>query len=261
MACQGIVKKKVQVMFLLLVLFLNIPLHAYALDDQIITFSKNREEQTIGFINGSLGSVSVSRTTGTSSFNFDIYDCNDNLIKSGFFQGQLPKDEKLYPLRIKINANASDDYMVECKITYVADTGNIENLIKMLDGDLLKKLDELKQKLDGILEDLRKINDYLSNPAYLNKGVDDMKNAVNHLSKNPVSDVNSTASTLGGLTGGSGGSGDFEIPLEIGGQKFNAFNVDALSGQLELIKGLMKSIIWIEFAVFCIRVVVPKFKV
>lgn len=271
MACKGIVKKKTQVMFLLLVFFLNIPLNAYALDAQTVTFTQNFEEQTIGYQEGSVPSITVTRTTGTSSFNFDIYDCNDNLVKEGFFQGQLPKlDEDLYPFRIKINAHYSDSYMVECKISYGSDTGEIEDLIKLLDGHLMDKLDQLKAKLqelknvlDGILSDFEKLNDYLSNPAYLNNGVNDVKNAVNHLSKNPVSDAGQTAGTLSGLNGTGGSSGDFEVPLQIPGTSINvnAFNIDALSSQLGLIKNIMKSIIWIEFAVFCIRVVVPKFKI
>lgn len=269
MASESLVRKKIQVSLVLLVFFsiLTHSRYANAITDGSMIFDENRTEQTISYVDKNIGTLALVRNSGIASYNFDIYDFQGNLVKMGFFEGELPKDKMLYPLTFKINANTTENhFFLQVKVVYTEDNSaldNIADLIKALDDDLLNKLDQLKSKLDGIATKLAEINDYLSNPAYLQVGLDNMDKAIDKVTTNPLVDMGSAVTTLGGISGSSGGGGSsgFEIPLKIGDTSFNAFDISALGSQLSIIRDLMKAIIWIEFAVFCIRVVVPKFKV
>lgn len=276
MAIKGIKLKKVQAIILLLVLFLNLnPCIAMGLESQNFSFSASYTEKIIGYQEGKTPSIEIGMTSGATAV-FNVYDKDDNLIRSGFFQGQIIATEKQYPIKLKyVGSSSGSNWSVKVSITYLAssssnnvDLSKIESILGKTDLDLINGLstltmllDMLNQKLQLTLNYLDKINDFLSNPKYLEDGANDLKNSVDNLTnKKIVSDAGSTASTLNGLNG-SGSSGGFEIPLEIGGQKFNALDFSALEEQLKTIRNLMSAIMWIEFAVFCIKVVVPKFKV
>lgn len=261
MAFKGLVKKKTQVI-LLLVFFLNLPfLEAFALESQPIIFTKSNTSNTIGYMPNKQGIFVISMTTGVSSVYFDILDKNGNVVKGGVYQTDLPLNENLYPLTIKVNASTivDDNFMVRSYIEY----SDIDNTGAILDGldTLGNKLDSIKDKIQGVLDKLYELNDFLSNPAYLQSGIDNLENSINNI-KTPISDTQHSQEALSGLgTNLSGGEFSFKVPLTIGGQTYNAFDLSAFSSQLNVINSIMISILWIEFAVFCIRIVVPKFKV
>ena len=262
MACKSLIRKKVQVISLL-VLFLNINVFkVFALTTQNLYFYKDVMENNISSYTGKVPNFVISSTSGISSISFDILDKNNNVVKSGFYQGELPSDDSIYPLKVVAKPVVTNsNWNIRVSVTYEdsTDLSGIEGLLKSM-GNLL---DSIKNKLNDILNSLKQIDDYLSNPARLDHGLNDLKNSVDNLSKNPVSDVASTQNTLSsiGVGSSSGGGGTFNIPVTIGGQTFNALDFSALNGHLKTIRALMSAILWIEFSVFCIKIVVPKFKV
>lgn len=231
-------------------------------------FSFSKRENTLGYTSGYIPVLNVSMGSQLNSYFFQVLDCNGNVLYHSLFQGQILADESQYPLTIRIVPTPSaDTWYMNCKITFVEQAQALDEVISKMDT-LASKLDELREKLKGIqdtlsdtLNTLNSLNDFLSNPAYLEKGMNDLNNSVNNLSnKSIVSDVGSTQGKLSNLSAG-GGDSDFVIPFDYAGIKINCLDFSAILNYLSSIRSLLVAMIWIEFAVFCIRIIVPKFKV
>lgn len=231
-------------------------------------FTDSKRENTLGYTSGYIPVLNVSMGSQLNSYFFQVLDCNGNVLYHSLFQGQILADESQYPLTIRIVPTPSaDTWYMNCKITFVEQAQALDEVISKMDT-LASKLDELREKLKGIqdtlsdtLNTLNSLNDFLSNPAYLEKGMNDLNNSVNNLSnKSIVSDVGSTQGKLSNLSAG-GGDSDFVIPFDYAGIKINCLDFSAILNYLSSIRSLLVAMIWIEFAVFCIRIIVPKFKV
>lgn len=245
-----------------LTLILISPVKANALDTQNIIFSSDHKENIVGYYDGKVPSLNVTLKNGVTSFNLVVYDKNNNVINPSFFQGELPVDKNLYPLKIVCNPQQYEsNWSIRCSVTYKDIADDLEEKLKKMDK-MIKLLNELKDKLAEMNNTLSSLNDFLSNPKYLEEGLQDLEDSVMALTQlNPVADAGNTANMFkGGLTGTSGNA-NFEAMFDYMGIKVNLMNFSAIASCLGSIRNLLKAMIWIEFAVFCLKIVVPKFKV
>lgn len=231
-------------------------------------FTDSNRENTLGYVSGYVPVLNVTMGSQLDSYFFQVLDCNGNIIYNSLFQGQILAVSEQYPLTVRIVPTPSaDTWYMNVKITFKEEAQALDEVLSKMDT-LASKLDELREKLKGIqdtlsdtLNTLNSLNDFLSNPAYLEKGMNDLNNSVNNLSnKSIVSDVGSTQGKLSNLSAG-GGDSDFVIPFDYAGIKINCLDFSAILNYLSSIRSLLVAMIWIEFAVFCIRIIVPKFKV
>lgn len=257
-----LLKMRVNIFLLAFLLILCIPVKVFALDTQNIIFSSGHTENVIGYYTGMVPNLNVTFKTGVTSFNLVIYDKDGNCVDPSFFQGQLPVDKNLYPLTIKCNATEYEsNWSIRCSIEYKPIEQALEEYTSRLDK-LAELLKNLKDKLADISNTLNSMNDFLSNPKYLDDGFKDLENSVMNLTNtNPVADAGNTANMFkNGLTG-TGGSASFEAFYDYMGIKINVLDFTAIKPYLGTARNIMKAMLWIEFAIFCLRIVVPKFKV
>lgn len=271
---------KLRVVFLtlafLLILYTNNYNFAYAdvsgsttgVTSMNMKFTDSVREGQLGYVSGYIPVLNVTMGSQLDSYYFVVEDCNGNTIYNSLFQGQILAEESQYPLTIRIVPTPSaDTWYMNVKITFKEEAEALDEVITKMDT-LASKLDELREKLKSIqdtlsntLNTLNHLDDFLSNPAYLELGMNDLKNSVDNLSsKNIVNDAGSTQSKLNDLSSG-GGDSDFNIPFDYMGIKINCLDFSAILNYLSSIRSLLVATIWIEFAVFCIRIIVPKFKV
>lgn len=248
-----------------LITFIIVQFHSFsvsALDTQNIIFSEDHRENVIAYVSDKVPSLSITMKTGVTSFNMIVYDRNGNVLEPSFFQGKLPVDEALYPIKIVCSPQEYEsNWSVRCSVTYQDVDKALEEYLSRMDRmtELLKNLKDKMSEMQGLLNSM---NDFLSNPKYLEDGLQDLEDSVMALTNaNPVVDAGNTSNMFkGGLTGTAGGTvGD--AMFDYMGIKVNLLNFSAIEGSLATIRNLLKAIIWIEFAVFCLKIVVPKFKV
>lgn len=240
--------------------------HAAANPDFNLTFYRGQKEIEFGAVDAEKIDWYISIQTGLmDSVAFDVYDCKGNKIHSGT-NGSIRMDKNYFPIKFVARTNSTSDWRVTISITKTGGGGSQKDYSGVLEGiskklsSILDKLSGISDLLDSILKKLKEIDDFLSNPKYLQKGLDDLKNSYENLENySPVSSsVVSGISSLGG--GGSGGSLSFNVEI-IPGYTINALDLSQLSGLISTIRKLMTAILWIELAMFFIRIFVPKLKV
>lgn len=232
-----------------------------------IKFNDKHTEATLGYTMGYVPVLNVTMGSQLSSYDFTILDCNGNVLVKSIFQGELPTESSRYPLTIRINPiSSAPTWYMNVKITFKEEAQALDEVISKMDM-LSDKLDKLKEKLQSIFDTLasmrstlESLNDFLSNPAYLNSGLDELNNSINNLSNKRVINNSSNASNLQNLNA-SGGSDGFSCFFDYMGIHIQLLDFSAISSQLGAIRALLTAMLWIEFAVFCIRIVLPHFKV
>lgn len=260
-----------------LLIFINVNTYTYAdvsgsdtgVTSMSMKFTDSNMENTLGYVSGYVPVLNVTMGSQLNSYFFQVLDCNGNIIYNSLFQGQILAVEEQYPLTIRIVPSPSaGTWYMNVKITFKEEAQALDEVLNKMDT-LSSKLDELREKLKGIhdtlsdtLNTLNSLNDFLSNPVYLENGMNDLKNSVDNLSsKSIVNDSGSTQSKLNDLSSSGGADSDFNIPFDYMGIKINCLDFSAILNYLSSIRSLLVATIWIEFAVFCIRIIVPKFKV
>jgi hypothetical protein len=268
---KSLVRKSLPIFALFILLFLffiksNV-VYAAANPDFNLTFYRGQKEIEFGAVDAEKIDWSISLQTGLmDSVAFDVYDCKGNKIHSGT-NGSIRMDKNYFPIKFVARTNSTSDWRVTISITKTGGGGSQKDysgiLGKISDklSGILDKLSGISDLLDSIFKKLKDIDDFLSNPKHLQKGMDDLKNSYENLENySPVS--SSVVSGIGSLgSGGSGGGGlSFNVEI-IPGYTINALDLSQLSGLISTIRKLMTAILWIELAMFFIRIFVPKLKV
>ena len=169
-----------------------------------------------------------------------------------------------YPLTVEFDGNTKD-YYVRFKVSTEKNkndndnsNNNDHNNTGSSGKDYSSFLDRIIDLLENIKNGVNKIVDYMTNTQQLQNSIDNLKNSIDNLNNKfiPNSSVTGGLGTLGST------STDFTgLEVDLGFTKINALDLSAMNGILQEIRILMKAIIWVEFAMFCIKIVVPKFKV
>lgn len=221
-----------------------------------LTFYRGLKEIEFGAIDAEKIDWSISIQTGLmDSIVFDVYDVNGNKIQSGT-NGSIRMDKNYFPIKFVARTESTGDWRVTISIIKTVGEKDYTGVL----GGISDKLTGISDLLDSILGKLKDIDDYLSNPAYLENGLNDLKDSTERLENySPVSsNVVSGVGSLGSISSGGGLSFNVEI---LPGYTINALDLSQFSGIISSIRMLMTSILWIELSMFFIRIFVPKLKV
>lgn len=221
-----------------------------------LTFYRDLKEIEFGAIDAEKIDWSISIQTGLiDSVVFDVYDVNGNKIQSGT-NGSIRMDKNYFPIKFVARTQSTGDWRVTISITKTVGQKDYSGVL----SGISDKLSGISDLLDSILSKLKDIDDYLSNPKYLENGLNDLKESTERLENyRPVSsNVVSGVGSLGSISSGGGLSFNVEI---LPGYTINALDLSQFSGIISSIRMLMTSILWIELAMFFIRIFVPKLKV
>lgn len=249
--------------FLIINLFLNIfSVDAHA-SSTILTFTQDVKKHTIGYMGEDTIYITLESIVG-SVVNRSIVIKNNvgNVIIMGYDNSiNLQADQ--YPLSVEFNGNTKD-YYVRFKVSTEKDKNDSDNSDNNNNNtgssgkDYSSFLDRIIDLLENIKNGVNKIVDYMTNTQQLQNSIDNLKNSIDNLN-NKFMPNNSITGGLGTL--GSSSSDFSGLEVDLGFTKINALDLSAMNGILQEIRILMKAIIWVEFAMFCIKIVVPKFKV
>ena len=276
-----------RIFFLILVLNFTFNIVAYASSSTNLIFNSSNLSRTLSY----MGSDNISLELELASGNVEnrtikILDKNKNIIDTFWGNRTFNIKKDLYPLTFVLENQTSKNFEVRYKIsTSSSSSSSSDNkILDFLSGlkgsveDLLNKLinllDNLLSKLINLLDNLLNIIidkfntiidkfnyliDYLTNVEYLKNSIDNLKNSIDNLN-NKFTPSNSVISNLNSL--GSATDSLDTISVNFPGLgTFNVFDLSYFSSIIKIIRDLLSAIMWIEFAIFCIRIVVPKFKV
>lgn len=253
-------KFKFLAIFLLVLLTFDINIIAYAdtlkNPDFNLTFYKDLKEIEFGYVEGEKIDWDISMQTGVmDSIAFDVFDSKGNKIHSGT-SGSIRLDKNYFPIKFVARTNSNNDWRVTISI-YKTSSNTAPDL-----SGLEEKLSGISDLLSNILDKLKQLNDYLSNTDYLQDGINNLQESTERLTNySPVSSsVVSGLTSLGDSSGSGSGSLDFNVEI-IPGHTFNLLDFSELQGNISMIRQLMVAILWIELAMFFIRIFVPRFKV
>ena len=248
--------------FLIINLFFNIfSVYAHA-SSTILTFTQDVKKHTIGYMGEDTIYITLESIVGSVvNRSIVVKNKDGNLIILGYDNSVNLKADQ-YPLSIEFDGNTKD-YYVRFKVSTEkdkSDSDNSNNNSNNSSGG--KDYSSFLDRITGLLEDIKngvnKIVDYMTNTQQLQNSIDNLKNSIDNLNNKfmPNSSITGGLGTLGST------SADFSgLEVDLGFTKINALDLSAMSGILQEIRILMKAIIWVEFAMFCIKIVVPKFKV
>lgn len=272
MACENLIckfrnllNKKVQFNFNLrsfkialpffLIIFMTCTIRVKA-NDQFYSFTPQQNTYTYGQQDNADITFHVSYSTDSNSNNFNVYDCKGNLILSGS-SGTIPYKDGIYPVKF-VCTSTSSNYRIDLVISKDEKQKDYSGL---LDG-LGKKLDDMTAKVQGLLDKLKELADYLDNPKYLQDGQNNLNNAVSNMQNySPLQTSGQSSSALSGISAGSGGSlGSISVAF-FPGHSINVMDLSAVSGKIDDIKNLMRAMLWISLALYFIAVLIPKLKI
>lgn len=122
----------------------------------------------------------------------------------------------------------------------------------------LAPLKPIQKALEGILLEVRDINHFLHDKEALNQGISAVQDSVKSLEEyDPTGGVKNKIKEVGNV-----GAGKLpHLDIKIFGTTFNLIDLTYFKGAIKNIRGLMSAIIWIELAMFFVRIFVPKLKV
>ena len=248
--------------FLIINLFFNIfSVNAHA-SSTILTFTQDVKKHSIGYMGEDTIYITLESIVG-SVVNRSIVVKNNsgNIIIMGY-DNSINLKANQYPLTIEFDGNTKD-YYVRFKVSTEKDKNDSNNSDNSNNTgsngkDYSSFLDRIIDLLENIKTGVNKIVDYMTNTQQLQNSIDNLKNSIDNLNNKfmPGNSVTGGLGTLGST------STDFSgLEVDLGFTKINALDLSAMNGILQEIRILMQAIIWVEFAMFCIKIVVPKFKV
>lgn len=277
MACKNIMLKKnmriFRIFFLTLVLNFTFNIFAYASSSTKLIFNSSNLIRTLSYMGSDNISLELELVSGNvENRTIKILDKNKNVIQSFWGNRNFNIKEELYPLTFVLENQTSKNFEVRYKISTSSSSSNngILDFLSELKGsfeDLLSKLinllDDLLNaiidRLNTIIDKLNYLIDYLTNVDYLKDSIDNLKDSIDNLNNKftPNSSVIGSLDSLGSSTESLD-----TISLSFPGiGTFTVFDLSYFSSIIKIIRDLLSAIMWVEFAVFCIRIVVPKFKV
>lgn len=266
-ACKRVKRKKHAIccmFFLIINLCFNIfSVNAHA-SSTILTFTQDVKKHTIGYMGEDTIYITLESIVGSVvNRSIIVKNKSGNLIILGYDNSVNLKADQ-YPLSVEFDGNTKD-YYVRFKVSTEKDSKNDSDNSDNNNnntGSSGKDYSNFLDKIIGLLEDIQtgvnKIVDYMVNTQQLQNSIDNLKNSIDNLNNKfmPNSSVSGGLGTLGSS------SADFSgVEVDLGFTKINALDLSAMGGILQEIRVLMQAIIWVEFAMFCIKIVVPKFKV
>ena len=273
-----------RIFFLILVLNFTFNIVAYASSSTNLIFNSSNLNRALSYMGSDNISLELELVTGNvENRTVKILDKNKNVIESFWGNRTFNIKKELYPLTFVLENQTSTNFEVRYKIS-TSSSSSDNKILDFLSGlkgsveDLLNKLinllDNLLSKLINLLDNLLniiidKLNtiidkfnyliDYLTNVEYLKNSIDNLKNSIDNLN-NKFTPSNSVISNLNSL--GSATDSLDTISVNFPGLgTFTVFDLSYFSSIIKIIRDLLSAIMWIEFAIFCIRIVVPKFKV
>lgn len=277
MACKNIMLKKnmriFRIFFLTLVLNFTFNIFAYASSSTKLIFNSSNLIRTLSYMGSDNISLELELVSGNvENRTIKILDKNKNVIQSFWGNRTFNIKEELYPLTFVLENQTSKNFEVRYKISTSSSSSNngILDFLSELKGsfeDLLSKLinllDDLLNaiidRLNTIIDKLNYLIDYLTNVDYLKDSIDNLKDSIDNLN-NKFTPSNSVIGSLESL--GNGNESLDSIVVNFPGLgAINVFDLSYFSSIIRIIRDLLSAIMWIEFAIFCIRIVVPKFKV
>ena len=261
-------KRKKHAKFCMFFLIINLCLNIFSVyvhaSSTILTFTQDVKKHTIGYMGEDTIYITLESIVG-SVVNRSIVVKNNsgNIIIMGYDNSINLKSDQ-YPLTVEFDGNTKD-YYVRFKVSTEKNkndndnsNNNDHNNTGSSGKDYSSFLDRIIDLLENIKNGVNKIVDYMTNTQQLQNSIDNLKNSIDNLNNKfiPNSSVTGGLGTLGST------STDFTgLEVDLGFTKINALDLSAMNGILQEIRILMKAIIWVEFAMFCIKIVVPKFKV
>lgn len=277
MACKNIMLKKnmriFRIFFLTLVLNFTFNIFVYASSSTNLIFNSSNLSRTLSYMGSDNISLELELVSGNvKNRTIKILDKNKNVIQSFWGNRTFNIKEELYPLTFVLENQTSTNFEVRYKISTSSSSsdngildflselkGSVEDLLSKLINLLDNLLNIIIDRLNTIIDKLNYLIDYLTNVDYLKNSIDNLKDSIDNLN-NKFTPNNSVISSLDNL--GSGTESLDTISLSFPGiGTFTVFDLSYFSSIIKIIRDLLSAIMWVEFAVFCIRIVVPKFKV
>lgn len=258
-------KRKKHAIFCMFFLIINLCFNIFSVNAQasstILTFTQDVKKHQIGYMGEDTIYITLESIVGSVvNRSIVVKNKDGNLIILGYDNSVNLKADQ-YPLTIQFDGNTKD-YYVRFKVSTEKDKSDSDNSNSNNTSSSGKDYSSFLDKIVGLLEDIKngvnKIVDYMTNTQQLQNSIDNLKNSIDNLNNKFIPN--------GSVTGGLGTLGststDFTgVEVDLGFTKINALDLSAMNGILQEIRILMKAIIWVEFAMFCIKIVVPKFKV
>ena len=270
MACKNIMLKKnmriFRIFFLTLVLNFTFNIFAYASSSSStkLIFNSSNLIRTLSYMGSDNISLELELVSGNvENRTIKILDKNKNVIQSFWGNRTFNIKEELYPLTFVLENQTSKNFEVRYKISTSSSSSNNGILDFLSELKLINLLDDLLNaiidRLNTIIDKLNYLIDYLTNVDYLKNSIDNLKDSIDNLNNKftPNSSVIGSLDSLGSSTESLD-----TISLSFPGiGTFTVFDLSYFSSIIKIIRDLLSAIMWVEFAVFCIRIVVPKFKV
>lgn len=258
-------KRKKHAIFCMFFLIINLCFNIFSVNAQasstILTFTQDVKKHQIGYMGEDTIYITLESIVG-SVVNRSIVVKNNsgNIIIMGYDNSINLKSDQ-YPLTVEFDGNTKD-YYVRFKVSTEKDKSDSDNSNSNNTGSTGKDYSSFLDRITGLLEDIKsgvnKIVDYMTNTQQLQNSIDNLKNSIDNLNNKFIPN----SSVTGGLGSLGSSSADFSgVEVDLGFTKINALDLSAMNNILQEVRILMKAIIWVEFAMFCIKIVVPKFKV
>ena len=258
-------KRKKHAIFCMFFLIINLCFNIFSVNAQasstILTFTQDVKKHQIGYMGEDTIYITLESIVGSVvNRSIVVKNNNGNIIIMGYDNSiNLRADQ--YPLTVEFDGNTKD-YYVRFKVSTEKDKNDSNNSDNNNTGSSGKDYSSFLDKIVGLLEDIKsgvnKIVDYMTNTEQLKNSIDNLKNSIDNLNNKFIPN----SSVTGGLGSLGSSSADFSgVEVDLGFTKINALDLSAMNNILQEVRILMKAIIWVEFAMFCIKIVVPKFKV
>ena len=258
-------KRKKHAKFCMFFLIINLCFNIFSVNahasSTILTFTQDVKKHTLGYMGEDTIYITLESTVGSVvNRSIVVKNKSGNIVLLGYDNSINLKVDQ-YPLTIEFDGNTKD-YYVRFKVSTEKDKNDSNNSDNSNTGSSGKDYSSFLDRITGLLEDIKsgvnKIVDYMTNTQQLQNSIDNLKNSIDNLNNKFIPN----SSITGGLGTLGSSSADFSgLEVDLGFTKINALDLSAMNGILQEIRILMKAIIWVEFAMFCIKIVVPKFKV
>lgn len=262
-----------RIFFLILVLNFTVNIVAYASSSTNLIFNSSNLSRALSYMGSDNISLELELVTGNvENRTVKILDKNKNVIESFWGNRTFNIKKELYPLTFVLENQTSTNFEVRYKISTSSSSsdnkildflsglkGSVEDLLNKLINLLDNLLNIIIDKLNTIIDKFNYLIDYLTNVEYLKNSIDNLKNSIDNLN-NKFTPSNSVISNLNSLGSATDSLDTISVSFP-GLGTFTVFDLSYFSSIIKIIRDLLSAIMWIEFAIFCIRIVVPKFKV
>lgn len=248
---------KIALPFLIIIVFI-LPHKAFADNDQFYSFTPTQNYYIYGQDSKNDISFHVSYSSGdTNNNNFNVYDCNGNLITSGS-SGTITYKDGIYPIKFVCTCT-SNNYRIDLDISQNVKQQDYSGLLDSISN----KIDGLINKIQELIDKLKELADYLDNPKYLKEGQDNLSNAVQNMENYaPFKTPSIAQGAVNDIkVGSSPGLPSMNVTFFKGTQPVNVLDLSAVSGKIDDIKNLMRAILWVSLFLYFIGYFMPKLKI